>query len=89
MAEKWAASTFNHYRALMMLVYREARRVGKVSVNPARELRHRREDNSRVRYLADEEDRRLREIVNAKYPWHVPELDAACTQACGREANMG
>ena len=76
-AEKWAASTFNHYRALMMLVYREARRAGKVSVNPARELRHRREDNSRVRYLTDEEDQRLREIVNAKYPWHMPELETA------------
>ena len=34
-----------------MLTYREASRAGKVSVNPARDVRHRREDNSRVRYL--------------------------------------
>lgn len=61
----------------MMLVYREAKRAGKVSVNPARDLRHRREDNSRVRYLMDEENQRLREIVNAKYPWHMPKLEIA------------
>lgn len=28
-SEKWAPSTFNHYRSLIMLVYREARRAGK------------------------------------------------------------
>lgn len=61
----------------MMLVYREAKRADWVSVTPARDLRHRREDNSRVRYLTDEEDHRLREIVNAKYSWHMPELEIA------------
>jgi integrase len=49
--EKWAPSTYNHYRALLMLVYREARRAGKVNCNPSRDVRHRHEDNSRVRYL--------------------------------------
>ena len=48
---KWAASTFNHPRSLLMLVYRESQRAGKVSVDPARDVRHRRENNSRVRYL--------------------------------------
>jgi hypothetical protein len=48
--KRWAESTFNHYRSLLMLTYREARRAEKVNVNPARDVRHRREDNSRVRY---------------------------------------
>jgi hypothetical protein len=46
-SEKWAASTFNHYRSLLILCFREALRVRKVTSNPAREIRHRREDNSR------------------------------------------
>ena len=34
-SENWAASTFNHYRSLLMLVYREASRAAKVFTNPA------------------------------------------------------
>jgi integrase len=76
-SEKWAPSTFNHYRSLMMLVYREARRNGKVSTNPAREVRHRREDNSRVRQLGPDEEVRLRQVIRREFRWHEPELDLA------------
>jgi hypothetical protein len=44
--ENWAASTYNHYRSLLMLAYREARRDRKVTGNPARDIRHRKENNS-------------------------------------------
>jgi integrase len=86
---KWAASTFNHYRTLLMLVFREARRGGKVSVNPARDLRHRREDNSRVRFLTDEEDKRLRDIVCSEYAWHLPELEIAVHTGLRRGSQYG
>jgi integrase len=76
-AENWAASTFNHYRSLMMLVYREARRRGKVSVNPARDVRHKREDNSRVRILSDAEETKLRDVIQADWPEHMPEFSLA------------
>lgn len=90
--EKWAASTFNHYRSLLMLVYREARRALKVSVNPTRDVRHRKEDNDRVRYLNQyeplstkvdylkpfkTEEERLRAVIQHDYPEHMPELDLA------------
>ena len=90
--EKWAPSTFNHYRALLMLTYREARRSGKVNVNPARDVRHRKEDNGRVRYLGqfkplptkDEylkqfttEETRLRAAVERDYPEHLAEFELA------------
>lgn len=90
--EKWAPSTFNHYRALLMLTYREARRAGKVNVNPARDVRHRHEDNGRVRFLGqhkplptqDEhlkqfttEESRLRGAVERDYPEHLAELELA------------
>ena len=64
--ETWAASTYNHYRSLLMLVYREARRAGKVSTNPARDIRHRKENNNRVRFLSrgeNEEYARLAKVI--------------------------
>ena len=76
-AERWAASTYNHYRSLLMLVYREARRAGKVSTNPARDIRHRKENNSRVRFLSRGENGeygRLLKVIREKAPEHLAEF---------------
>lgn len=77
-----------------MLIYREARRAGKVSTNPARDVRHRREDNSRVRYLNQyeplptqvgflkpltTEEERLRAVVQHDYPEHLAEFELAAS----------
>lgn len=75
--EKWAASTVNHYRSLLSLTYRLAIRNGKASSNPARATRHRKEDNSRVRYLTPEEDVKLRKVISEEWTQHMPELDLA------------
>jgi hypothetical protein len=75
--KKWAASTYNHYRSNIGLIYREARRSGKVSVNPARDVRHRKEDNSRVRFLTDAEEKKLREVIQSNWPEHMPEFNLA------------
>jgi site-specific recombinase XerD len=75
--EKWAASTVNHYRSLLSLTYRLAIRNGKALSNPARATRHRREDNSRVRYLTPEEDVKLRKVIAEEWAQHMPELDLA------------
>jgi site-specific recombinase XerD len=75
--EKWAASTVNHYRSLLSLTYRLAIRDGKAMSNPARATRHRREDNSRVRYLTPEEETKLRTEMEARWKGHIPELDLA------------
>jgi integrase len=73
--EKWAASTVNHYRSLLSLTYRLAIRDGKAASNPARTTRHRREDNSRVRYLTPDEENKLRAEMERRWPGHAPELD--------------
>jgi site-specific recombinase XerD len=75
--EKWAPSTVNHYRSLLSLTYRLAIRDGKATSNPARATRHRREDNSRVRYLTPEEETKLRAEIEARWAGHIPELDLA------------
>src|ERR1700686_1022524 len=50
---------------------------GIVTVNPARSVTHRREDNNRVRFLTVEEEKKLRKVINAKWASHMPELDLA------------
>lgn len=75
--EKWAASTFNHYRSPMSLSYRLGIQNRKVTSNPARSVTHRREDNNRVRFLTVEEEKKLRKVIEAKWVSHVPELDLA------------
>ena len=75
--ENWASSTFNHYRSLVSLAYRLAIRDRGLKMNPARSVPHRREDNSLVRFLGHDEERRLREVLVAKYSWHLPEFDVA------------
>jgi len=75
--DKWAPATANRYRALLSLTYRLGIRNGKVGANPARLVRHRLENNARVRWLAMEEEKRLREVLEKNYSEHIPEFDLA------------
>jgi integrase len=69
-----AAATANRYRALFSLVFREALRNGKVTSNPARLVRLRHENNGRIRFLTDDEEKRLRKAIAKEFPEHLPEL---------------
>ena len=75
--DKWAPATANRCRALLSLAFRLGIRNGKVSANPARLVRAYRVNNTRVRWLTTEEEMRLREVLQEKYPEHLPELDLA------------
>jgi integrase len=87
--EKWAPSTFNHYRSLMSLSYRLGILNRKVTSNPARSVTHRREDNNRVRFLSVEEEQKLRKVVGAKWASHMPELDLAINTGLRKGSQYG
>lgn len=87
-----------------MLTYREARRGGKVNVNPARDVRHRREDNSRVRYLNQfepmrteidylkplkTEEERLRAVIQHDCPEHLAEFELAVSTGLRKGSMYG
>jgi site-specific recombinase XerD len=72
--QKWAPATPNRYRALLSLTYRLAIRNGKVKENPARLVPHRLEDNARIRFLSDDEEKALRGAIEAKCPERLPEF---------------
>ena len=73
----WKPATVNRHRALVSLVYRLGIQNGKVKENPARLVKHRQENNARVRWLSAEEEVRLRAAMSATSPQHLPELDLA------------
>jgi integrase len=87
--EKWAPSTFNHYRSLMSLSYRLGIQNRKVSSNPVRSVTHRREDNNRVRFLTVEEEKKLRKVIEKKWPSHMPELDLAINTGIRKGSQYG
>lgn len=68
-------ATLNRYRALLSLAYSVANRNGKLSVNPARLVRLRKENNARVRFLDDQEESVLRSRIRALYPEREPDFD--------------
>jgi integrase len=67
-------ATANRYKAFISLCYREGIRNRKVESNPARQVRHRKEGNGRLRFLSRKEYDRLLEIVTRRFPEHRAEF---------------
>jgi integrase len=91
-AQAWKPGTHNRYKSTLSLIYRLAIENGKATLNPARLLKRKREDNGRVRFLNQfvpekavleylgpyvDEESRLRAVISAKYPSHTPEFEIA------------
>ena len=78
--ERWlrgqckTAATSNRYKAFISLCYREGLRNGKVTINPARLVRHRKEDAGRLRFLSREEYDRLHKVIARRFPEYLAEF---------------
>jgi integrase len=48
-----------------------------VTSNPARMVEQRAENNARIRFLSDDEEKRLREEIKQRFSTHMPEFDVA------------
>ena len=59
------------------MVYRQGIKNHKISINPARGIERRKENNERVRYLLDTEEVALRNAISLSYPERLVELDIA------------
>jgi site-specific recombinase XerD len=88
----WAVATRNRYLALVKLTYRLGKENRKITTNPARLLRMKKENNARIRYLnqhdppktndpglkaCSTEEGRLRAVITKRYAEHLPELEIA------------
>jgi integrase len=81
--ERWlrehckTAGTANRYKAFISLLYREGVRNGKVTLNPARLVRQRKEGGGRLRFLSREEYDRLHKVIANRFPEHLAEFVAS------------
>jgi site-specific recombinase XerD len=82
----WKPATVNRYRALISLIFRLGIENGKIKENPARLVKHRLANNARTRWLAPEEETRLRAAIE---PEHLPELDLALNTGLRRGEQYG
>ena len=73
----WRPGTVNRYRAMLSLIFRLAVENGKLSGNPTRKVKRLKENNERVRFLTEEEERRLRTAIHEACPEHLPEFELA------------
>jgi integrase len=48
-----------------------------------------RQDNNRVRFLTEDEEKKLRKIVQAKWPSHIPEFDLAINTGLRKGSQYG
>jgi integrase len=70
-------ATANRYRAAISLCYREGLRHQRVTVNPARIVTMKRENNGRIRYLLPEEEQRIRAMMDKTCPEKILTFDFA------------
>lgn len=70
-------STANRYRAAMSLAYREGIRNGKVTNNPVRLVKQRKEGGNIIRFLRDDEEASVRAVIAESYPDKMCEFDVS------------
>jgi integrase len=70
-------ATLNRYRTLLSLIYSLAIRNGKLAINPVRNVKPRKENNERVRFLDEPEELAVRAKIRELYPEREPEFDLA------------
>ena len=90
--QEWEDATYNRYKTTLSVIYRLAIENGKAQSNPAKLLKHKTEDNERVRFLNQfapakteleylqphtDEESRLRAVILKKYSEHIPEFEIA------------
>jgi integrase len=70
-------STLNRYRSLISSIFTWAIQVGRLEVHPLGAVKRYPENPSRVRYLLEDEEKRLRDVIRRDCPAREAELDLA------------
>jgi integrase len=68
------AATFNRYKALVSLCYKQGIINNKLNSNPARLIPQRKESPGRLRYLSREEYGKLQKVIQKRFPEHIAEF---------------
>ena len=76
-AHEWAPATKNRYKSVFSKTFKVALADGKVSSNPARLVQQRPENNARLRFLSESEEKVVRAVITKRCPKHMEEFDIA------------
>jgi integrase len=82
-----SSSTANRYRSLISSIYSFAIRSGRISVNPVSRVKRYRENESRLRWLKDDEEKAIREALASDS--HEAEFDLALHTGMRRGEQFG
>jgi integrase len=69
---EWSAASFNRWQTSISLVFRVGVENEKIAFNPASKIKKKTENNGRIRFLSDSEEKTLLQYINEHYPEHVP-----------------
>jgi integrase len=58
---------------------------GRCKTNPSRLVKRLREDNERNRFLSEQEEKRIRAVIERDFPKHMPEFEIALHSGARRE----
>jgi len=72
---EWAASTRNRWQAAFSLIFRVGIDNEKIDRNPAAGIRRKTENNARVRFLSDEEEAKLKDVILKRFPAFLHQLN--------------
>ena len=71
-ARGWSPATRNRYQAAFSLVFRVALDNEKLKVNPASRIKRKAEHNDRIRFLSQNEEAKLTEVIRENWPHYLP-----------------
>jgi integrase len=80
-------ATANRFRAFFSLCYRLGMENGRVTSNPARLVRMRRENNARLRFLSRDEYKQVSDIILRDYPKQHPAFVVSVIRGCAGASN--
>jgi len=69
---EFAPATYNRWQSALSFVFRVGVENEKIPVNPASKIKKRTEDNGRIRFLSDEEEKTLVSYLQKHYPEQLP-----------------
>ncbi len=72
-----SGSTVNRYRSLLSSIFSFADRAGILPGNPVAKVKRYKENEARIRFLEEGEEREIRRVVRREYPEREQELDLA------------
>jgi integrase len=74
---EWSASTRNRWQAAFSLIFRVGIDNEKIERNPTSQIRRKTENNTKVRFLTDQEEPDLRRVIQKRCPAQMSTLDIA------------